>query len=140
MAINLDLIKEFEGCELSSYRCQAGVLTIGYGHTGPDVGEGMTITQQKADELLQHDAAWVEKAIKHTVNVPLTDGQEAAIASLVFNIGAGAWRSSTALKRLNAGDYAGCAEAMQWWNKADGRVSKGLVRRRETEAKLFNAA
>lgn len=132
-----DLIKKFEGCRLEAYQDVGGVWTIGYGHTGPEVRAGMKITQQAADDLLWEDMRWVAQEIERTVKVRLTAGQEAAISSLIYNIGGSAWRKSTALKRLNAGDYAGAADAMTWWNKAGGNVVMGLVRRRETERELF---
>jgi len=130
-------LREFEGCKLTAYKCPAGVWTIGYGHTGQDVHEGLTITQDRADELLSQDLAWVRRCIEKTVHVPLDAGQEAAVSSLIFNIGATNWRKSTALKRLNNGNYLGAADAMTWFRKAGGKVMPGLVRRREAERQMF---
>lgn len=130
-------LKEFEGCRLEAYADIAGVLTIGYGHTGPDVFPGMKISQTAADHLLDEDLVWVDDVMALTIKAPLSPRQKAGFAGLIFNIGAGAWRSSTALKRLNNGNIEGAAEALTWFNKATvGGVKKtipGLARRREAE-------
>ena len=132
----LALIKKFEGCELTAYKCAAGVWTIGYGHT-KGVKQGDTCTQAEADAFLEADVAWVLTAVERTVKVPLTGNQRAAINSFIFNCGATAFRTSTMLRKLNAGDYKGAANEFPRWNKAGGKVIKGLVRRRAKEKKLF---
>lgn len=138
-AVNLDLIKEFEGCYLTAYLCPANVWTIGYGHT-KTAKKGMVITQEEADRLLEQDVAWVKAAVIGAVKVPLTANQTSALYSFVFNVGAGAFRSSTLLRKLNAGDYAGAQMQFRRWNKAGGKVLRGLSRRRAAEAKLFGRA
>ncbi len=137
--VNLDLIKEFEGCYLDAYLCPANVWTIGYGHT-KTAKPGMTITQAEADRLLEQDVAWVKAAVIGAVQVPLTANQTSALYSFVFNVGAGAFRSSTLLRKLNAGDYVGAQMQFRRWNKAGGKVLRGLTRRRAAEAKLFGRA
>lgn len=141
MSLITDHLREFEGLELTAYQDVAGVWTIGYGHTGPDVHKGLTITQDQAEELLYRDLAWVRKEIEQTVKVKLTICQEAAITGLIYNIGGAAWRKSTCLKRLNNGNPEGAAEALTWFNKArvggELKVVPGLVRRREAERQLF---
>lgn len=133
-----------EGLRLKTYRCPAGKLTIGYGHTGPDVTEGMEITHKKAEALLLEDLQWVAAAMQQTIKVELAPHQKAALASLIYNIGGPAWRGSTALRRLNAGDLEGAAEALTWWDKVtrDGKkvVLDGLVRRRRQERDLLLSA
>jgi lysozyme len=140
----VDFIKKEEGLRLASYLCPASVWTIGYGSTGPDVVEGMLITEPEAEALLEKDMSWALDLMDETVKVPMTANQKTAVVSLAFNIGPGAWRSSTALTRLNNEDYDGTAEAMQWWNKitVNGKkvVSDGLVNRRKREADLFLTA
>jgi len=135
----LDLIKEFEGLYLQAYRCPAGVLTIGYGHTSvagePKVVAGMKITKQEAEDILRRDLAAVEADVGRLVKVPLTQNQFDALVSFQFNTG-GLGRSS-ALKRLNAGNYADVPAALLLWNKAAGKVLAGLTRRRKAEAALF---
>lgn len=134
--VNLDLIKHFEGCYLTAYLCPADVWTIGYGHT-KTAKQGMVITQEEADRLLEQDVAWVKAAVIGAVKVPLTANQTSALYSFVFNVGAGAFRSSTLLRKLNAGDYVGARGQFRRWNKAKGKVLRGLTRRRAAEAKLF---
>lgn len=142
----IELIKEFEGCRLTAYKCPAGVWTIGYGHTGTVdgklIGKGMTITAAKATEMLKKDLAEFEAAVNGCVTVPITQNMFDALVSFAFNVGAGALRRSTLLRKLNAKDYEGAAAEFPLWNKAGGNVLNGLVRRRERERQLFlrNAA
>ena len=134
------LIRQFEGEELKAYRCSAGVLTIGVGHTGADVKPGMTITKAQSDALLAADLARFEKAIADAVKVPLTQNQFDACVSLAFNIGVAAFKSSTLLRLLNAGDYQGATAQFARWNKAGGKALTGLQKRRAAEAALFGKA
>jgi lysozyme len=133
-------LRQWEGVRLESYQDSAGVWTIGVGHTRT-AAPGMRISSTAADQLLIEDLQWVDECMGRTIKVEISRPQKAAIASLIFNIGAAAWRSSTALKRLNAGDFDGCAEAMTWWNKVtiNGQkvVLPGLAKRREEERQLF---
>lgn len=131
------LIREYEGEKLTAYVCPAGVLTIGVGHTGSDVTRGLTITKAQSDSLLVADLAKFEAAVAAAVKVPLTQNQFDALVSFAFNVGAGALRSSTLLKLLNARDYAGAAAQFGRWNKGGGRVLPGLTKRRAAEAALF---
>lgn len=137
----IELIKGFEGCSLSAYKCPAGVWTIGYGHTGKVDGKaissGMRITQAKAVQLLREDLASFEAAVNAAVKALITQNMFDALVSFAYNCGAGALRNSTLLKKLNAGDYSGAADEFQKWNKSGGKVLNGLVRRREAERKLF---
>ncbi len=134
----LELIKHFEGCELEAYKCPAGVWTIGYGHI-KGVSEGMTITEAQAEEMLQSELIEYEGYINDLVEVELNQNQFDAMVSWVYNLGGGNLRSSTLLKVLNAGDYAGVPAQMLRWNKAGGKVLEGLTRRRQAEADLFVA-
>ena len=138
-AQGLDLIKDFEGLRLAAYQDSAGVWTIGYGHTG-GVQPGDRITQAEAEKLLEQDTAWAQQAVRDLVNVPLTQGQFDALTSFTFNLGAGALESSTLLKKLNAGDYAGAQAEFGKWVHAGGEVLPGLVRRRAAEAELFGSS
>ncbi|MDE2344647.1 MAG: lysozyme [Betaproteobacteria bacterium] len=138
----VDLIKRWEGCELTAYQDQVGVWTIGYGVTaaaglGIEPGPGMTITQAQADDLLMRGLQKFSAEIWPHITAPVNDNQAGACLSLAWNIGAPAFEESTCLRRLNDGDYAGAAEALTWWNKAGGVVSDGLVNRRADEKKLF---
>lgn len=133
----LALIKRWEGLRLQAYLCPAGVWTIGYGHTGPDVTPGLVITEAYAEALLRQDLRTFEDGVSRLVTAPLTDNQFSALVSLAFNIGLGAFARSTLLRKLNAGDYAGAQAQFHVWNKAGGKVLPGLVNRRAGEAALF---
>jgi lysozyme len=130
------LIQAHEGLRLTAYRDAGGVWTIGYGSTG-GVRRGMTITRDQAVLRLYHDLDTAESAVNSRVTVPLSQPQFDALVSLVFNIGGGAFRKSTLLQKLNAGDYAGAANEFNRWVKAKGRVLPGLVTRRAAERALF---
>ena len=132
----LDLIKHFEGCELTAYVCPSGIYTIGYGHTG-GVTPGQTITQAEADKILREDVRKFETGVDNYTNVPLNQSQFDALVSFTFNVGLGAYRDSTLLRLLNGADYEGAAGQFgRWVNGANGPLP-GLVRRRDAEEKLF---
>lgn len=140
---NLDFIKKHEGLRLKAYMpTKNDVWTIGYGHT-KTARKGMRITKAEADVLLRQDIAWVRAAIKKYVKVPLTQNQYDAVASLIYNIGAGAFKRSTVCRRLNASDYGGAANAFLMWDKQRNRktgqleVLRGLTKRRQEERSLF---
>ena len=136
----LDRIKSHEALRLFAYLDVAGVPTVGFGHTN-GVQLGQRITPEQAEAFLRADLAWVERCIADNVRVPLTQSQYDALASLIFNIGAGAFRDSTLLRMLNAGDYEGAAEQFLRWNKArvNGvlKVVEGLTTRRAAERAMF---
>lgn len=133
----IDLIKGFEGCKLTAYRDSVNVLTIGYGHTGSDVTDGLTITQEQAEALLRQDLDRFESGVSDLVTVAVSDNAFAALVSFSYNLGLGNLKASTLLKKLNAGDTAGAADEFPRWNKAGGKVLAGLTRRREAERTLF---
>ena len=135
----LDLIKSFEGLRLSAYKCPADVWTIGYGTTA-GVKPGQMITPERAEELLRDDVTMVEEQVLRTIKVPLKQGQFDALVSFTYNLGAGNLASSTLARLLNAGDYLGAAAQFDRWNKAGGKVLKGLVARRAAERAMFEAA
>jgi len=137
----LDLVKYYEGCYLKAYKCPAGVVTIGYGHTGSDVKMGDEITYEQASRLLEMDMLEFELAVQKCVKVPVNKNQFSALVSLAFNIGAGALGASTLLRMLNSRDYEGAAQQFKRWNKArvNGKLTvlEGLVKRRKAEEDLF---
>lgn len=133
------LIERFEGCRLEAYRDAAGVLTIGYGHTGSDVIEGRRITRGEADDLLAQDLVNTEAELARAITVPVTANQFSACCALAYNIGVGAFRNSTLLRRLNDGDAVAASSEFPRWNHAGSRVLAGLTRRREAERLLFIA-
>ncbi len=134
--VGIALIQAHEGLRLMAYRDAVGVWTIGYGST-TGVRRGMRLTRDQAVLRLYHDLDDAEATINGRVMVPLTQPQFDALTSLVFNIGGGAFRKSTLLQKLNAGDYAGAAAEFPRWVKAKSRILPGLVTRRAAERALF---
>jgi lysozyme len=133
----LSLTEQFEGCRLTAYQDQVGVWTIGYGHTGPDVTAGMTISIDAAQALLAKDVSSAADCVNNLVEVTLTQEEFDALVDFVFNLGAGAFRGSTMLRDLNAGDFTSAAAQFDMWDHAGGAVVAGLLRRRQAEAELF---
>ena len=137
-ARGLDLICEFEGCRLQAYRCPAGVVTLGFGHTkGVKMGDRLP-NIAAAKKLLQQDLdnEYIPGVLK-SVRVPLTQNQLDALVSLCYNIGVGAIAKSTLVRKLNSGDIQGAANEFLKWDKAGGRTLPGLTRRRVAERQLF---
>lgn len=134
----IELIKHFEGCRLEAYRCPAGVLTIGYGHT-QGVTEGMTITQEEADELLKRDLLSFEVNVRGCVIPNLNDHQIDALTSFAYNVGMGNLRRSTLLRIINRGGATEEEIRRQFnrWVYAGKKVLPGLKRRRQAEADLY---
>ena len=135
----LDLIKKFEGLRLTSYLCSANVLTIGYGHTGPDVKPNMKITEEEADQYLLRDTESSQQCVSSFVKTKLNQNEYDALVSFAFNVGPTAFVNSTLLKLLNGGaDKKIVASEFMRWVKGEGNKEiPGLVRRREQERKLF---
>lgn len=131
------LIAKFEGLRLDSYQDQKGVWTIGYGHTGPDVTPGLSITQELAEHLLSKDLQVAELVVNHTVKVLLDQNEFDALVSFVFNLGGRSLANSTLLTLLNKGDKAGAAAQFKRWNHVGGVENLGLTKRRAAEAELF---
>lgn len=131
----LSLIKSFEGLRLTSYYCPSNVLSIGWGHTGSDVYDGLTITEDQAEVLLKDDLASFENAVLGVIQPSLTQEQFDSLVSFAFNCGTGALRSSTMARRINAGEpicLVLSEELPRWVNGANGPL-EGLVRRRDAE-------
>lgn len=139
----LDLIKTHEGLRLDAYPdpgTGGAPWTIGYGHTGSNVYDGLRIDETQADEFLRKDVETAERCVNNSVKVPLTQGQFDALCSFVYNLGCGALGKSTLLAKLNAGvDDDEVAAEFARWDKAAGKVLQGLVVRRKAEADLFLA-
>jgi len=136
------LLKKFEGCVLKAYKCPAGVWTIGFGNTfyedGTKVKEGDIITKQRAEELLRIIANDFATKVKALVKQPLTLEKFDALVSFAYNVGTANFAKSTLLKKVNANPLDASIRAeFEKWNKANGRVLKGLVTRRKEEADLY---
>jgi GH24 family phage-related lysozyme (muramidase) len=135
------LIANFEGLRLDAYKPVPTEThwTIGYGHYGPDVKPGSTITKARALELLKDDVKQAEGAVRTLVKVPLRQQEYDALVSLAFNIGNGAFGSSTLLRELNQKHYLRAANQILRWDKGGGKVLLGLTRRRRAERALFRS-
>ncbi len=112
--------------------------TIGYGHTGPDVIQGMEITEEEAEMLLKEDLEYFEKQVCNLINIRLTQEEFDAIVSFTYNVGAGNLKSSTFRRRINAGENkATCfKEEFPKWIKGGNGPMPGLVKRRQSEIAL----
>lgn len=127
----LNLIKQFEGCRLSAYKCPAGIWTIGYGHTS-GVKPTDKINSLDADRLLRQDIVRYEQAVNSIVKHPLNQNQFDALVSFTYNLGPGCLKTLVANRNLTQ-----IGNAIKLYNKANGKVLEGLVRRRNAESKLF---
>ena len=131
------LIRQFEGCRLTAYRCPAGIWTIGYGHTA-GVKAGDTWTQEQAYRALEQDLETYRKAV--LIACPSLErypNRLAACISLAYNIGTGAFASSSVARHINKGDYRAAADAFLLWVNAGGKKLEGLVKRRQAEQAIF---
>jgi lysozyme len=135
----LALTQRCEGLCLKAYQDSVGVWTVGYGHTGSDVHPGLVITAEQASALLQKDVADAVAAVNKLVSVPLKQHQFDALVDFVFNLGSQRLATSTLLRKLNAGDFAGAAEQFLVWVRAGNEVLPGLVTRRKAERAMFLA-
>lgn len=134
----IELIKQFEGFSAKPYYCPAGVLTIGYGQT---IKEGMYpngISQEQATDLLEAYCIDLKKQILDIVKVPLSVNQLSALISFTYNVGIGAFKTSTLLKQLNKKYYTDASREFLKWNQANNKVLAGLTKRREAEKALFD--
>lgn len=139
----LSLIKSFEGLYLKPYLCPAKVPTIGYGTIRYPNGKPVTlkdpeITENNAEEYLEHEINEKASGVDALVKVNISENEFAALVSFAYNVGIGALQKSTLLKLLNNNsDKAKVAEEFLKWNRAGGKVLSGLTRRRQAEKALF---
>jgi lysozyme len=136
--LGIGLIKSFESLALKAYRCPAGVLTIGYGHTSADVVDGLVINSRQADALLALDLRVAENAV-NAQKLLLTQHQFDALVSFTYNCGVGNFQKSTLLKMIRVNpNSANIGFEFSRWNKGGGQVLSGLIRRRKAEFELYN--
>lgn len=142
----LALIKKFEGLhrvrkdgDVEAYLCPAGVPTIGYGSTGPDIVMGLVWTVEQCEERFAEHVEDFAKGVSALLTDPerTTQGQFDALVSFAYNLGLGALRKSTLLRKHNARNYAGAEREFGRWVRAGGKVLRGLVRRRAEEAAVY---
>jgi lysozyme len=134
----LSFITKEEGARNKAYKDSKGLWTIGVGHLiKPDEQHliNATLTDEQVEELLRSDLKWCSEAVESSVRVPLSQNQFDALYSLCFNIGGTAFKNSTVVKRINAGDLKGAADAIEMWNKP-----AVLINRRKREKALFLGA
>ena len=133
----LALTEQFEGCKLTAYQDSGGVWTNGYGNTH-GVVPGSTITQEQATADLRANIQTSVNDVNRLVTVQLTQDEFDALVDFDFNLGRGNLAQSTLLSLLNAGDFAGAAEQFDRWDRCDGTVMAGLLRRRQAETTEFS--
>lgn len=136
------LLKECEGFKSTPYRCPAGIPTIGYGSTRYADGRPVKLTdppisEQVAQGIMKASLKEYEGAVNRYVIVPLNQNQYDALVDFAYNAGSQNLRTSTLLRKLNAGDYAGAAGEFDRWVMGGGKKLAGLVKRRAAERKLF---
>jgi lysozyme len=131
-----DLVRKFEGCRLTAYRDSVGILTIGYGHTGDDVEDGMRITQDQADFLLARDLERFEQGVARLAPTA-TPGEHAALVSFAFNLGLHRLAQSNLLKLHSAGDHDLAAAEFGRYVFGGGKRLPGLVARRAAERAVY---
>lgn len=135
-AAGIALIKEHEGCRLDAYQDVGGIWTISYGCTGPDIVEGVTITQGQAESMFMRRLTEFDDVVTKACPAA-TDNQHSAMTSLAWNIGPGNFRASSVARYHNVGQYENAAQSFGLWNRAGGEVLTGLVARRAAEAALY---
>jgi lysozyme len=129
-------IAKHEGCRLKAYRDIVGVWTIGWGETR-GVTAGMVWTQRQADERFCESLAEFVEGVRNACKNPPSDNELGAMTSLAYNVGLAGFAKSTVLRKHNAGDYQAAARAFSLWNKAGGKVVRGLTLRRAKESALY---
>ena len=150
MELASSLCMDFEGFHAHPYLCPAGVWTIGYGRVLKD-GEGRFLRRVDAKPAIKTDEeceqAWLSgelsirlARVRGMLRVGLSAGKEAALLDFAFNMGLGALRASTLLKRVNAGDWGDVPHQFRRWKFGGGLVLRGLVRRRDAEIALWEGS
>ncbi len=138
----LNLIKHFEGCHLKPYQDAVGLWTVAWGHL---IGDGKSLpiewfrelTQEEADELLKKDLIRFERGVLRLCPTGLTQPRFDALVSFAFNVGLGNLQASTLRQKHNRNDVFGAAQEFVKWNKAGGKILRGLTLRRQAESSLY---
>lgn len=136
--MNLEIIKKYEGFSSQAYKCPAGVWTVGWGHTGRDINKDTILTREEAELMLKKDVANLQEQILFLLDDKPSTNELDALTSLCYNVGLGAFKKSRLLKRINLKEN-GELIAKEWieFNKVNGKVVKGLLRRRAEEICLY---
>lgn len=136
--MNLEIIKKYEGFSSRAYKCPSGVWTVGWGHTGRDINKDTILTREEAELMLKKDVTNLQEQILFLLDGKPSMNELDALTSLVYNVGLGAFKKSRLLKRINLKEN-GELIAKEWieFNKAGGKIQKGLLRRRAEEICLY---
>jgi len=135
MSIAMPMVGQFEGLSQKAYLDAVGIPTICYGET-ENVRMGQVVSREECDDMFAIRLAWFALRVDQSVKVKMTPERHAALASFAYNVGMDAFDKSTLLRKLNAGDVVGACNELPRWNKAGGRVLRGLTVRREKERQL----
>jgi len=130
------LITKWEGLRHAPYIDDVGVLTVCYGHTGPDIVPGKRYTQAECDALLEADMAIARSHVNRCLPMPKLAHIEEALTSAAFNLGAQIVCGSTLQRKALANDWPGACAELPRWNRGGGRVLRGLTLRRADERAL----
>jgi lysozyme len=138
----LEMLAHHEGIRQKPYKCPAGLWTVGVGHL---IGDGKslpdswnrTFSLEEVYAILAKDVERFERGVSRLITIPLRQNEMDAIISFTFNLGIGCLQRSSVRQKLNRGDKEGAIESLLKYNKAGGKVLKGLDNRRKDEAKLF---
>ena len=138
----LKMLAHHEGVRQKPYKCPAGLWTVGVGHL---IGDGKTLpdswnktfTLDEVYDILAKDVARFERGVNKYITVPLRQNEFDALVSFSFNLGLGVLQRSTLRQALNRGDKEMAIQSLLKYNKAGGKVLKGLDKRRKDEAALF---
>lgn len=133
IAIASVMLQSLEGVEYKPYYDVGGVLTVCYGHTGSDIIKDKIYTESECHALLDKDLKRFGVQVDKLVTVDIPDTTRAALYSFTYNVGIGAFKRSTLLKKLNTGDVVGACDEMKRWIYAGGKKWQGLMNRREIE-------
>ena len=136
--MNLEIIKKYEGFSSQAYKCPSGVWTVGWGHTGRDINKDTILTREEAELMLKKDVTNLQEQILFLLDGKPSMNELDALTSLVYNVGLGAFKKSRLLKRINLKEN-GELIAKEWieFNKAGGKIQKGLLRRRAEDICLY---
>lgn len=139
LALLLAMLPKFEGVEYEPYYDPVGILTVCYGHTGPDVKKGVRYSEEQCQRILKNDIERHAEALD-CIKTPLTEHQKVAFVSFAFNVGKTKFCNSTLVKKANKGDLKGaCKELDRWvYGNQNGKMVKlpGLIKRRAQERQV----
>ena len=133
----VDIVMHFEGLRLQAYLCPAGVPTIGYGATGPDIWMGLVWTPEQAVKRLRSDTAIATRSTINLCPALITAPRVLAISDFTYNLGATRLAGSTLRRRIRDKDWSQAADELPKWVRGGGKVLPGLVARRAFEKQLF---